>query len=139
MQDLSPRKQMWAGAGCRIAEAIRPWADSKACTFAVGKKEMKLSLWRTLTAIAFLPALLGGSLPALSAEQTVTLSVKMWCPSCPYIIKRTLAKVPGVKDVNVSYDDQVAIVRFDDDKTDVTALTQATADVGFPSEPLATN
>ena len=32
-----------------------------------------------------------------------------------------------------------AIVRFDDDTTDVTALTQATADVGFPSKPLATN
>ncbi len=41
--------------------------------------------------------------------------------------------------VSVSYDDQAAIVRFDDDKTDLTALTQATADVGFPSEPAATN
>ncbi len=100
---------------------------------------MRQSLWRTLTAIAFLPVLLGSSLPAFSAEQTVTLSVNMWCPSCPYIIKRTLAEVPGVLDVNVSYDDQVAIVRFDDDRTDVTALTQATADVGFPSKPLATN
>ena len=100
---------------------------------------MKRSLSRVFTILAFLPVLLGGSLPALSTEQTVTLSVKMWCSSCPYIIKRTLAKVPGVLDVNVSYDDQVAIVRFDDDKTDVTALTQATAEVGFPSEPLATN
>ncbi len=100
---------------------------------------MKQSLWRTLSAIAFLPFLLGGSLPAFSAEQTVTLSVKMWCPSRPYIIKRTLAKVPGVLVVKVSYDDQVAIVRFNDDKTGVTALTQATADVGFPSEPLPTN
>jgi mercuric ion binding protein len=100
---------------------------------------MKQSLWRALSAIAFLAVLHGGSLPAFSAEQAVTLSVKMWCPSCPYIIKRTLAQVPGVLDVKVSYDDQVAIVRFDDDKTDVTLLTQATADVGFPSEPLATN
>ena len=99
---------------------------------------MKQSLSRVLTVLAFLPALLGASPPALSAEQTVTLSVKMWCPSCPYIIKRTLAQVPGVLDVDVSYDDQVAIVRFDDDKTDVTMLTEATADVGFPSEPLAT-
>ena len=90
-------------------------------------------------AVAVLPALLGGSLPALSAEQTVTLNVNMWCSACSYIIKRTLAEVPGVLDVNVSYDDQVAIVRFDDGKTDVTALTQATADVGFPSKPLATN
>jgi periplasmic mercuric ion binding protein len=100
---------------------------------------MKQSLRRTSMAIVFLPALLGSSLPALSAEQTVTLSVDMWCASCPYIIKRTLAKLPGVLEVNVSYDDQVAIVRFDDDTTDVTALTQATADVGFPSKPLATN
>lgn len=100
---------------------------------------MKQSFWRTLMVIAILPVLLGASLPALSAEQTVTLSVKMWCSSCPYIVKRSLASVPGVLDVNVSYDDQVAIVRFDDDKTNVSALTQATADVGFPSKPMATN
>jgi len=84
-------------------------------------------------------ALLVGSLPALSAERTVTLSVKMWCPSCPYIVKNSLAEVPGVLNVKVSYDDQMAIVRFDDDKTNVTELTQATADVGFPSKPLAAN
>jgi mercuric ion binding protein len=100
---------------------------------------MKQPLSRVITILAFLAVLPGGSLPALSAERSVTLSVKMWCPSCPYIIKRTLAKVPGVLDVNVSYDDQVAIVQFDDERTSVTELTQATADVGFPSEPLATN
>ncbi len=100
---------------------------------------MKQLLSRVITILAFLPVLLGGSLPALSAERTVTLSVKMWCPSCPYIIKRTLAQVPGVLDVNVSFGEQVAIVRFDDQRTGVTELTQATADVGFPSEPLAAN
>ncbi len=100
---------------------------------------MKPSLSRVFKILMLLPVLFGGSLPALSAEQTVTLSVDMWCPSCPYIIKRTLARVPGVLVVKVSYDDQVAIVRFDDDETDVTALTQATARVGFPSEPLPTN
>ena len=100
---------------------------------------MKPSLSRVLAILVFLPVLLGGSLPALSAERTVTLSVDMWCPSCPYIIKRTLAQVPGVLEVKVSFDDQVAIVRFDDGRTSVTELTQATANVGFPSEPLATN
>jgi mercuric ion binding protein len=100
---------------------------------------MKPSLSRAFSILAFLPTLLGGSLPALSAEQTVTLRVDLWCPSCSYIIKQTLAQVPGVLVVKVSYDDQVAIVRFDDDKTDLSALTQATADVGFPSKPLATN
>ena len=100
---------------------------------------MKPLLLRVLTVIALLPVLLGGSPPALSAEQTVTLSVNMWCASCPYIIKQTLARIPGVLDVDVSFDDQVAIVQFDNDETDVTSLTQATADVGFPSELLATN
>ena len=93
----------------------------------------------SLLGLALLAGILALTRPALAAEQTITLKVKMWCPSCPYIVKRTLQDVAGVLDVNVSYDDQVAIVRFDDDRTGVTALTQATADVGFPSKPLATN
>ncbi len=93
----------------------------------------------SLLGLALLAGLLAVSRPALAAEQTVTLKVKMRCPSCPYIVKRTLQKVAGVLAVNVSYDDQVAIVRFDDRRTGVATLTQATADVGFPSAPLATN
>lgn len=97
------------------------------------KPRFVVMLAGVLLAVMFSGGRLGGSLPALAAERSVTLSVKMWCPSCPYIIKRTLARVPGVLDVQVSYDDQVAIVRFDDDRTGVAALTQATADVGFPA------
>ncbi len=94
---------------------------------------------RTALALVLSAALFASAAPSLAAEQTVTLSVKMWCPSCPYIVKRSLARVPGVLDVNVAYEEQVAVVRFDDEKTTVAALTQATADVGFPSKSLATN
>jgi mercuric ion binding protein len=94
---------------------------------------------KRLSTAAFAALMLLAAHGASADERTVTLKVPMWCASCPYIIKQTLATLPGVLDVNVSYDDQVAIVRFDDDKTDVTALTQATADVGFPSKPLGTN
>ena len=90
---------------------------------------------RTLAGLALSAALFGTPFPALAAEQTVTLSVAMWCASCPYIVKQTLAQVPGVLDVNVSYDDQVAVVLFDDERTDVAALTIATAEVGFPATP----
>lgn len=100
---------------------------------------MKQLLSPALTVLAFLPVLLGGSPPALSAEQTVTLSVAMWCPTCPYIVSRVLEATDGVLAVDVSYDEQVAVVRFDDEKTDVAALTEATADVGFPSKPVAAN
>ena len=94
---------------------------------------------RLITTIAFTGALLGGALPAVSAEQTVTLSVAMWCPTCPYIVSRVLEATDGVLAVDVSYDEQVAVVRFDDEKTDVAALTEATAEVGFPSKPVAVN
>ena len=94
---------------------------------------------RTALAVVLSAALFVSAAPSLAAEQAVTLSVKMWCPSCPYIVKRSLARVPGVLKVNVAYEDQVAVVRFDDEKTNVAALTQATADVGFPAKSLATN
>ena len=92
---------------------------------------------RPLAALVLSAALFGLASPAFPAEQTVTLSVGLWCPSCTYIVTRTLQGVDGVLDVRVSYEDQVAVVRFDDETTDVTALTEATASVGFPSEPAA--
>lgn len=71
---------------------------------------------------------------AIAAERTVTLDVPMSCASCPYIVKRSLEKVAGVLDVAVSYDTQTATVRYDDKAATVTALTQATAAIGFPSK-----
>jgi len=71
---------------------------------------------------------------AYAAQRSATLEVPMWCASCPYIVKRSLEKVAGVLDVEVSYDDQTATVRYDDEKTSLEALMQATADVGFPSK-----
>lgn len=71
---------------------------------------------------------------ALAAQRSVTLAVDgMTCASCPYIVKQTLAGVPGVSDVTVSFRKKTAVVTFDDGKTSASALTAATADVGFPS------
>ena len=81
-----------------------------------------------------LGAMLLASLPAAAGQQTVTLKVDMWCASCPYIVKQVLASVNGVKEVDVSYQEQTAVVTFDDEQTTVAALTQATSDVGFPAE-----
>tara|TARA_R110000868_G_scaffold198069_1_gene444326 strand:+ start:6352 stop:6636 length:285 start_codon:yes stop_codon:yes gene_type:complete len=77
--------------------------------------------------------LVGHSGMAFTAERTVGLDVKMDCPTCPYIVKRSLQKVSGVLKVQVSYGEQRATVRFDDAKTDTTALMEATKAVGFPS------
>tara|TARA_B100000614_G_scaffold116357_1_gene104461 strand:+ start:410 stop:670 length:261 start_codon:yes stop_codon:yes gene_type:complete len=81
-----------------------------------------------------LASILAGT-AAVAAQRTVTLAVDgMTCASCPYIVKQSLSRVPGVERVEVSYADKRAVVTFDDSKTDVAALTKATASVGFPSE-----
>ncbi|MGH6856889.1 MAG: cation transporter [Methylocella sp.] len=72
--------------------------------------------------------------PALAGETTVTLAVRNWyCAACPRVIRQSLAAVPGVVNVTVSDKTKTASVTFDDTKTDVKSLTQATAEAGYPS------
>ena len=72
--------------------------------------------------------------PVLAGESTVTLAVRNWyCAACPHIIKQSLAAVPGVTNVTVSDKTKTASVTFDDTKTDVKSLTEATAGAGYPS------
>lgn len=66
--------------------------------------------------------------------KTVTLSIPgMTCATCPITIKAALKKVPGVTDVEVSYETLEAVVTFDDAKTNTAALIKATTDAGYPS------
>lgn len=75
-----------------------------------------------------------GVAPAFAGETTVTLAVRNWyCRACPHVIKQSLAAVPGVINVAVSDKTKTASVTFDDAKTDVKSLTQATAEAGYPS------
>lgn len=72
--------------------------------------------------------------PVWAAPQTVTLSVPgMTCSACPLTVKLALNKIPGVSRTDVSYEKLQAVVSFDDAKTNVQALTKATADAGYPS------
>lgn len=81
-------------------------------------------------------ALLAAPLPALAATRTVTLDVPtMTCPVCPITVGKALHAVPGVTSVRVKYAKKEAIVTYDDAKTEVSALTKATADAGYPSKP----
>lgn len=75
---------------------------------------------------------------AFAAPQTATLSVPtMSCASCPVTVKAALLKVPGVASVKSDLTKRQTTVVFDDAKTTVTALSKATADAGFPSNPVA--
>jgi periplasmic mercuric ion binding protein len=72
----------------------------------------------------------------LAAERTVTLAVgNMYCAACPHTVKASLAAVPGVKTVVVSYKEKTAVVTYDDAATERKALIAATTNAGYPSAP----
>src|SRR5262249_42672855 len=51
------------------------------------------------------------------------------------LVRKSLESVPGVSKAVVSYKEKTAVVTYDDTKTDVTALTRATTEAGYPSAP----
>lgn len=70
-----------------------------------------------------------------SAEiKTITLDIpRMDCPVCPITVEAALNKVVGVTEVKAVLDTRSATVSFDDEQTSIQALTDATANAGYPS------
>jgi mercuric ion binding protein len=86
---------------------------------------------KKLLAAAVLSVLMS---PAWAAVKTVTLAVPgMTCAACPITVKKALTKVDGVTKAEVDFDKRQAVVTYDDAKTSVETLTQATTDAGYPS------
>lgn len=74
------------------------------------------------------------SLSASAKERTVTLEVPtMNCVTCPFTVKKALQNVEGVTKAEVTFETKLAVVKFDDEKTTVEALTEATTNAGYPS------
>ncbi len=93
---------------------------------------------RHILGTAGLAAVLSASSPSWADEQTVTLAVdNLFCATCPYIVQQVLTRVPGVREVEVSYETKAAVVTFEDTETDIAALAEATARIGFPSRLIA--
>jgi mercuric ion binding protein len=66
--------------------------------------------------------------------KTVTLAVSgMTCGLCPITVRAALQHVPGVESARADFATRTATVTFDPRRTDVSALTRATADAGYPS------
>jgi mercuric ion binding protein len=86
-----------------------------------------------------LPALsLIGSLTlapaAWAGERTVVFAVdNMTCASCPYIVKSSMAAVPGVAKVAVSFQTKTATVTFDDAQTNADTIATASLNAGYPA------
>jgi periplasmic mercuric ion binding protein len=89
-----------------------------------------LSVFALIAAVMVAPA-------APAAERTVTFAVEnMTCASCPYIVKSSMAAVPGVAKVEVSFQAKTATVTFDDTKTNPNAIATASLNAGYPARPV---
>jgi periplasmic mercuric ion binding protein len=82
--------------------------------------------------------------PAHAADKTVVLDVKNAdCVLCPTIVKQSLLRVKGVKNVEVRQADQMAdfmaTVTYDDTVANEPALIAATTKAGYPSHVASTN
>jgi mercuric ion binding protein len=93
---------------------------------------------KLLSALA-LAGVVSAAPAAFAAERTVTFLVEdMYCAACPYIVQTSMAAVPGVSKVTVSFEDQSATVTFDDEKTDPDAIAAASMSAGYPAQVMQT-
>ena len=85
-------------------------------------------------------ALIGSMIVAPTAwagQHSVTFAVdNMTCASCPYIVKKSMAAVPGVAKVVVSFEAKTATVTFDDTKTSPNAIAAASMNAGYPAHTM---
>lgn len=69
-----------------------------------------------------------------AASRSITLNIQnMTCAVCPITVKKALEHVPGVEQVSVDFAGKTATVQFNDTKTTVDKLTEATKTAGYPS------
>ena len=91
---------------------------------------------KSLSVLALIASVIPAS-TALAAERTVTFAVDdMTCASCPYIVKTSMAAVPGVEKVAVSFQAKTATVTFDDAKTNPDTIAAASMNAGYPAHPV---
>lgn len=66
--------------------------------------------------------------------ETVTLDLPgMFCATCPFTVRKSLEKLPGVGEVKTSLKTKTAIVKYDPKKVSIEKMIKATTDAGYPS------
>ncbi|SNT69822.1 mercury resistance system periplasmic binding protein MerP [Psychrobacter sp. LV10R520-6] len=74
------------------------------------------------------------SISAFAEIRTVKLDVPtMNCTTCPITVTHSLKSVDGVEKAEVTYRTKLAVIKYDDTKTNVEALIKATTNAGYPS------
>ena len=71
---------------------------------------------------------------ASSIGETVTFDVdKMTCATCPIVVRKTMLRVDGVKEVSIDLDSKTAVVTYDVELTTPAEIGSASTEVGFPA------
>jgi periplasmic mercuric ion binding protein len=88
---------------------------------------------KCLSALALFGSVLAAP-AALAGERTMIFAVEnMTCAACPYIVESSMAAVPGVTKVAVSFQAKTATVTFDDGTTNPDAIAAASTNAGYPT------
>ena len=58
----------------------------------------------------------------------------MNCAVCPITVRKALEKVDGVESVSTEFESRTITIMFDDEKTNIGTLKEATANAGYPSK-----
>lgn len=83
---------------------------------------LSTALWLTMTAAGF------------AGERTIHLSIpSMHCAACPYMIREAISGVEGVISASATMEGRSATVSFDDERTTVDDIKEATASIGYES------
>lgn len=89
---------------------------------------------KSLWLVTLMMLSVSGPVASGETDRTVVLEIeKMTCATCPITIRKAIQRIDGVKSVYVDYESKLATVVFDEDRTTPEAISQASADVGFPA------
>ncbi len=89
----------------------------------------------SLLTLLFLPSSMFQTANAQEAgdgAKEVVLKIEgMRCITCPATVKTALKRLPGVVDVEVSFKEKTATVKYEEDKVTVERLIKAVKDSGY--------
>ncbi len=84
--------------------------------------------------LVLIPVMFLSSVAIQAAERTILLSVPgMDCPSCPYMVERSVRLVDGVHSANAELKTRTCSVVYDDAIASIEDILGATADIGYQS------
>jgi mercuric ion binding protein len=96
------------------------------------------AVFLTIVLSGFVQGLSTSVFAATTGEVTTRFTIaKMNCPLCPITVRKSMEKVPGVKQVEVDYAMKIATVIFDPALTNKNLIADASTGIGYPASVLA--